>query len=87
MDGEGGDEAGVPGIGDGGRGGGAGSGICHGDRGGIVRGGVGRLVCMQGEYTQTVKLPQPCLPENIYRGTWHAQPSACGDDGVQTNRV
>ena len=40
-----------------------------------------------GLHTQTVKLPQPCLPENIYRGTWHAQPSARGGDGVQTNRV
>ena len=49
MDGEGGNEAGIPGVGDGGRGGGAGSGTRHGDKGGIVQGSVGRLVHAQGE--------------------------------------
>ena len=49
MDGEGCDEAGIPGVGDGGRGGGAGGGTRRGDRGGIVRGSVGRLICAQGE--------------------------------------
>ena len=49
MDGEGGDEAGIPGVGDGGRAGGAGGGTRHGDKGGIVQGGVSRLVRAQGE--------------------------------------
>ena len=49
MDGEDSDEAGVPGVGDGGRAGGAGGGTRHGDEGGIVRGGVSRLVRAQGE--------------------------------------
>ena len=49
MDGEGCDEAGVPGVGDGGRGGGVGGGTHHGDRGGIVQGSVGCLIHAQGE--------------------------------------
>ena len=49
MGGKDGNEAGVPGVSDGGRGGGAGSGTCRGDEGGIIRGGVGCLVCAQGE--------------------------------------
>ena len=49
MGGEDSNKAGVPGIGDGGRAGGAGGGTRHGDEGGIIRGGVGCLVCVQGE--------------------------------------